>query len=162
MKIVVADMKKQLKKISNWKGPGLDGVQGFWLNYLRAFHCRIAKQLNLILEDGSVPYWVNQGSTILFVKDPLLGNAVKNVGPITCLPLRWKLFSGMLSEKYTTALRRSRYFLRNRKDVVRAQGVLKINSLIKWYYGIASEEKRTWQWLGLIIATKPLIAGLLI
>ena len=48
--ISIADVKKQLKKVSNWKWPGPDGVQGFWLKCFRAFHCCIAEQLNLILE----------------------------------------------------------------------------------------------------------------
>ena len=97
--ISVLDVKQQLKKISNWKGPGPDGVQRFWLKNFIALHCRIAEQLNLILEFCSVPQWMNQGKTILCVKDPSLKNAAENFWPITYLPLMWKLLSGMLSEK---------------------------------------------------------------
>ena len=57
--ISVVDVKQQLKKVSNWKGPGPDGVQGFWLKNFKALHCRIAEQLNLILESCSVAQWIN-------------------------------------------------------------------------------------------------------
>ena len=32
-------------------------------------------------------------------KDPAKGNAVDNYRPITCLPLMWKLFAGILAEE---------------------------------------------------------------
>ena len=42
---------------------------------------------------------MNQGRTILCVKDLSLGNSVENFRPITCLPVLWKIFNGILSEK---------------------------------------------------------------
>ena len=36
----------QCRKLPNWKAPGRDGVQGFWLKKLRGLHGRIAEQLN--------------------------------------------------------------------------------------------------------------------
>ena len=36
--------------------------------------------------------------TVLCQKDPVKGNSVKNFRPITCLPLMWKLLTGMISE----------------------------------------------------------------
>ena len=36
-------IKEQVKKILNWKSPGSDGVQGYWLKKLTALHERIAK-----------------------------------------------------------------------------------------------------------------------
>ena len=46
---ITADMvKSQCRKLPNlnWKAPGRDGVQGFWLKELRGLHERIAEQLN--------------------------------------------------------------------------------------------------------------------
>jgi len=40
---------KQSRKIPNWKAPGRDGVQGFWIKRLTSLHERIAIQLNEIL-----------------------------------------------------------------------------------------------------------------
>ena len=39
--ICVTDVKQQLKKVANWKGPGQDGVQGYWLKYFTTLHWRI-------------------------------------------------------------------------------------------------------------------------
>ena len=42
-------VKKQCKKIQNWKAPGWDGVQRFWIKRLDMMNGRIASQLNEIL-----------------------------------------------------------------------------------------------------------------
>ena len=38
------------------------------------------------------------GKTVLCQKDPQKGNAVDNYRPISCLPLMWKLMTGIISE----------------------------------------------------------------
>ena len=43
-------VKKQCSKVPNWKAPGHDGVQGFWIKRLDKMHERIPTQLNEILE----------------------------------------------------------------------------------------------------------------
>lgn len=35
---------------------------------------------------------------MLCLKDPAKGNAVENFRPITCLPMMWKLFTGVIAE----------------------------------------------------------------
>ena len=42
-------VSKQSRKIPNWKAPGRDGVQGFWIKKLTSLHERRAFQLNKIL-----------------------------------------------------------------------------------------------------------------
>ena len=88
-----------MKKVANWKGPGPDSVHGYRLKSFTTPHGRVVLQLNEVLESDSVPQWMNKRRTILCPKDPTIGNAVENFLPITCLPLMWKLFSGVLSEK---------------------------------------------------------------
>ena len=39
------------------------------------------------------------GRTSLFMKDPVKGTAADNYRPIACLPLMWKLLTGIFSEK---------------------------------------------------------------
>ena len=58
-------VKEQLKKIPNWKAPGPDGVQGFWIKNLNGLHDRIAEQLNEIIRTGVVPTWMTIGETLL-------------------------------------------------------------------------------------------------
>ena len=92
-------VKKQCRKMPNWKAPGHDGVQGFWVKRLDNMHKRIATQLNLILEGTKeIPSWMTYGRTVLCQKDAAKGNSVENFRPITCLPLMWKLFTGMVAE----------------------------------------------------------------
>ena len=45
--------------------------------------------------DDSLPAWVAHGCTVLCQKDPRKGNAVENYRLITCLPLMWKLLTGV-------------------------------------------------------------------
>ena len=49
-------IKEQVRKILNWKSPGPDGVQGYWLKKLTALHERIAKQMdNIISNRENIP-----------------------------------------------------------------------------------------------------------
>ena len=81
-------IKEQVKKILNWKSPGSDGVQGYWLKKLIALHERIAKQMdNIISNPEDIPKWMTLGKTVLCQKHPSKGHAVDNYRPISCLPL---------------------------------------------------------------------------
>ena len=61
-------------------------------------HKRLAGQLNELLNGKTeIPNWMNTGRTILCPKDPGRGNTGDNYRPITCLPLMWKLHTGMIS-----------------------------------------------------------------
>ena len=85
--------------MANWKAPGPDGVQEFWLKKLTSLHGRIAEQLDDVLNGRKVvPEWMTLGKTILYLKDPAKGNVVDNYRPISCLPLMWKLLTGVVSE----------------------------------------------------------------
>ena len=44
-----------------------------------------------------IPKWMTTGKTILCQKDPGKGNAVNNYRPISCLPLMWKLMTGIIA-----------------------------------------------------------------
>ena len=107
VRISAENVQKQCRKIPNWKAPGKDGVQGYWIKNLSNLDTRIAYQLNKILEgEDNLPTWMTYGRTILCQKDPAKGNAVENYRPITCLPLMWKLLAGMIAEEMYTYLHR--------------------------------------------------------
>jgi hypothetical protein len=98
--IDVQMIKSQCKRIPNWKTAGLDGVQGFWIKRLSSCHERIAEQLNEIVSgDVELPEWMTCGRTFLCLKDPARGSMVDNFRPITCLPLMWKLLTGMIADR---------------------------------------------------------------
>ena len=58
------------------------------------------------------------GKTLLCPKDPTKGNAVDSYRPISCLPLMWKLKTGIFAEKMYSQLERIYYHL-NKKDATK-------------------------------------------
>ena len=93
-----SNVNNQCKKVSNWKASGHDGVQGFWIKRFSKLHSRIASQLNEMLEGNEEkPPWMTYGRTVLCQNDVSKGTAVDNFRPITCLPLMWKLMTGIIS-----------------------------------------------------------------
>ena len=103
--ITIEMVRTQCRKIPNWKAPGPDGVQGYWIKKLDASHECIAKQMDDILnEKHMVPDWMTLGRTILFLKDSAKGNATDNFRPISCLPLMWKLMTRVIAQSMNTFL----------------------------------------------------------
>ena len=92
-RLIITEEKMQqvLRKIPNWKAPGPDGVQGYWLKNFKSMHKALRKHLEECLEDGT-PNWMTKGRTILMQKDKEKGNTASNYRPITCLPLLWKMY----------------------------------------------------------------------
>ena len=62
-------IKEQVKKIPNWKTPGPDGIQGYWMKKLTALHERIAKQIDNISNREDVPKWMTLGKKVPCQKD---------------------------------------------------------------------------------------------
>ena len=76
-----------LKRISNWKAPGHDGIHGFWFKKFTSIHGRLTKEMNRCLKGAQVPEWMTKEKTSLIQKDPSKGTAPNNYRPITCLPM---------------------------------------------------------------------------
>ena len=93
------DVKAGLKRMSNWKAPGPDGVRGFWFKKFSSLHPFLCKTLQQCVVEGDVPGWMTKGRTVLVQKDPAKGTVVGNYRPIACLPLMWKLLTGTLAGK---------------------------------------------------------------
>ena len=62
--------QKDPKKISNWKTPGYDGINGFWFKKFTFIHDRLAQEMNRSLQGAQVPDWMTKGKTTLIQKDP--------------------------------------------------------------------------------------------
>ena len=61
---ITADMvKHQVKKTKNWTAPGKDEVHGYWLKHLTSLHTRITKQLNHLLQTGTIEDLMTTGKT---------------------------------------------------------------------------------------------------
>ena len=97
--ISIKSVKNGIKRMTNWKAPGPDGVQGYWFKRFSNLHSRIAQHLQECVETGSVPEWMTTGRTSLIQKDVGKGKIASNYRPITCLPLMWKLLTSVISER---------------------------------------------------------------
>ena len=97
--ITVRKVREQLRKVPNWKAPGPDCVQGYWLKNFKSLHGKIAQQLQDCMRNKDVPEWMTTGRTALIQKDQEKGNIPSNYRPITCLPVIWKLLTGIISEE---------------------------------------------------------------
>ena len=83
----------------NWKSPGPDLVQGFQLKNFSSLHERVKLQLKEWLDSGFVPSWLTRGRTSLLQKNKSKGNVASNYRAITCLPLMWKLMTGVVADQ---------------------------------------------------------------
>ena len=97
--IHIERLKKTLKKISNWKTPGQDGIHGFWFKKFTSILDRLALEISRCLQDGQVPDWMTKEKTALIQKVPSKGTAPNNYRPITCLPMMWKILTAQIREK---------------------------------------------------------------
>ena len=57
-------LKKTLKRISNWKTPGHDGMHGFWFKKFTSIHGRLALEINRYLQGAQVPLWMTKKDCI--------------------------------------------------------------------------------------------------
>ena len=62
-------IRQQCKKLPNWKAPGPDGVQGYWIKKLTSLHDKIASQMDDMINNRiPVPSWMTRGRTVLCQK----------------------------------------------------------------------------------------------
>ena len=97
--IEMDDVRKGIRRMANWKAPGPDGVRGFWFKRLPSLHSVLRDALQVCVNRGEVPAWMVKGRTVMIQKDPAKGTAVSNYRPIACLPLLWKLLTGIFAGK---------------------------------------------------------------
>ena len=100
----------------NWKAPGKDGIQGYWINNLSNLHERIVAQTNKILMgDDTLPAWMTYDGTVPCQKDPRKCNSVENNRPITCLPLMRKVSTGVIAQEMYNYLEQDKLFPEEQK-----------------------------------------------
>ena len=102
--------------MTKWKAPGPDAVHGYWTKMLVSMQERIAFYLQSCITRDEVPDLMTTGQTVLLLKEKSLllkekslllkekslllkekskGSKVYNYRQITCLPLKWKLLTGI-------------------------------------------------------------------
>ncbi|XP_037776982.1 uncharacterized protein LOC119573954 [Penaeus monodon] len=97
--ITMEDIRTGVSKMANWKAAGPDLVQGYWFKKLPGLHPRLQLHLQDCVRQENVPEWMVKGRTVLIQKDPSKGTQANNYRPIACLPIMWKLLTGIMGEK---------------------------------------------------------------
>ena len=105
--ITLEDVRNGIRKMANWKAAGPDLVQGFWFKNLPGLHPRLQCLLQDCVYQGNVPEWMVKGRTVLIQKDPMRGTQASNYRPIACLPMMWKLLTGIMGDKLYQHLERN-------------------------------------------------------
>ena len=113
--ISLEKLTKVIKKLPDWKAPGPDFVQGFWIKNFTSLHQDFCTHLRHCLESHEVPLWMTKGRTVLIQKDKSKGNVANNYRPITCLPLSWKILTGIISEEVYSFLDDQKYLPNEQK-----------------------------------------------
>ena len=115
--IEIKKVRKQIRKMPNWKIPGPNGVQGYWIKNLNNLRNSIALQLYTCLQENNLPKWMVTGKTLLCMKEIQKGNLVSNFRPITCLSLIWKLLTGILAEELYKHLEKNKFITMGTKGM---------------------------------------------
>ena len=97
--ITTGNLKQILGQMPNWNSPGPELLQGFQLTNFSSLHERVRLQLKERLDSGFLPSWLTRGRTSLLQRDNSKGNVASNYRPITCLPLIWKLLTGVIADQ---------------------------------------------------------------
>ena len=66
----VNELTSITKKLSNWKAPGLDQVQNFWIKHLTSLHPILNDRFNKAIRNPeTAPTWLTGGCTTLIRKE---------------------------------------------------------------------------------------------
>ena len=141
MSISFDDVVFQIKRMANWKSPGLDHVPVYWLKKL---HSHLAVRFQNIIDDPQcLPAWLVSGKTNLILKVAEKGPIASNYRPITCLPTLWKLLSGIIAFKMLEHLTANKILAFEQKVIRPGSRGTKDQLLIDKMIGIDCKSRRT-------------------
>lgn len=99
-RIDLKDVQDAIKRTSNWKSPGCDKIQNFWIKKLTSTHEHFADAFtNILKHPAETPDFLTQGITYLLPKTETESPNPANYRPITCLSTTYKLLTSILSTK---------------------------------------------------------------
>ena len=99
------DVTEAIRNIPNWKAPGTDSIQGYYIKYAKKYY----KDLKKIFQDWldnpqHMPVEYQHGRTTLVYKGGQT-NRPENYRPITCVNVLSKVYTSILKSKVMTQLR---------------------------------------------------------
>lgn len=98
--ITAEEVKAVIKNTSNWKAPGPDKINNFWLKQFTATHRELTRIFNELVGGEHFPGWFARGTTFLVPKN-INTEDPKNYRPITCLNTTFKLFTAVIGNRLT-------------------------------------------------------------
>ena len=91
--------------------------------------------------DDNLSAWMTHGRTVLCQKNPRKGNAVENYRSITCVPLMWKLLTGVIAEEMYDYFEQEKLLPKKHKRCRRGSHGKK-NQLLIYKTGLKDHKKR--------------------
>ena len=76
VEITKENITLQLRKMTNWKAPGLGGIKGFLLKRFSSQHQRLTGELNENIQSLTIPSWLAKNRIVIIQKDPAKGNNI--------------------------------------------------------------------------------------
>lgn len=96
--VTTEQVKHIISKTHNWKSPGPDKIQNFWLKRLPAVHEKLALLINECIQDPTqFPCYLANGITYLLPKGTGFRTNPANGRPITCLPTMYKIMTACIN-----------------------------------------------------------------
>ncbi|CAH2099489.1 unnamed protein product [Euphydryas editha] len=90
-------VKFALRRMLNWKSPGLDKIHNYYIKYLTSVHKYLASLFtNIVSGKEPLEEWFTTGKVILVPKNENTEDP-KNWRPIACLPSMYKLLTSVLA-----------------------------------------------------------------
>ena len=98
IEITAETINNKLRTSPNFKSPGPDKIQNYWMKQLTILHPYYAKSFNRIIEgEEQTPDWLTKGTTHLIPKSEDTDQP-NQYRPITCLPTVYKLLTGIIAD----------------------------------------------------------------
>lgn len=98
--ITTEDVQKAIRKAKNWKAPGPDMLQNFWLKRFTSTHSHFAAcYMDILRQPQNMPDFMAKGITYLLPKSEQNTQDPAKYRPITCLPTIYKLLTAIISDK---------------------------------------------------------------
>ena len=141
MIINVEKITKSCRKMLNWKSPGKDGVQRYWIKNLSNLPEQNATQTNkMLMGDDSLLAWMTYDYAVLCQKDLRKGNIIENYCPIVFLSLMWKLLTEVIAEKIYDFIEHEKLLPKEKKESRRGRVGTKDQLLI--YKTVLKDQKK--------------------
>ena len=132
---------QQTDRLTDWQTDWLTDwlTRDFCFKTFTSLHSVLAMALQDCLNKGDIPEWMVKGRTVLIQKYPAKGTVANNYRPIACLPLMWKLLSGIFADKIYDHLLMNSFLPYEQKGCRKGVRGTK-DQLLKWWRSRGSQE----------------------